>query len=80
MSTIETTVSMLETMPEEAQKKVLLFTQELFTAERPANPFMPKSKEKILSELDESEKQIAEGKCQEASAAIMELKKQHGFV
>ncbi len=80
MSTIEATVSMLETMPEEAQRKVLSYTQELFLSERPASPFTPKSKAQILSELDESERQRRDGKCQDAASAVMELRKQHGFL
>lgn len=80
MSTIEATVSMLETMPEEARRKVLTYTQKVFSSYRPANPFIPKSKAQILSELDESERQISEGKCQDATAAVMELKRQHGFI
>ncbi len=80
MSTLDATVSMLETMPEEAQKKVFTYTQALFSAERPANPFTPKSEAQILADLDRSEQEIAEGKCQEATSAIMELRRAHGFV
>ena len=80
MSTIEATVSMLETMPEEAQRKVFSYTRSLFSAKRPAIPFVPKSKAQILSDLETSEKQIAEGHCQDATTAIMDLKKEHGFI
>jgi hypothetical protein len=80
MSTLEATVSMLETMPEEAQKKVFTYTQTLFSAERPANPFTPKSEVQILADLDKSEQEIAEGKCQEATSAVMELRRAHGFI
>ncbi|MEE0955942.1 MAG: hypothetical protein U0L49_09055 [Eubacterium sp.] len=80
MSTIEATLSMLEAMPEEARQKVFIYTKNLFVAKRPANPFVPKSKEQIFSDLATSEKQIAEGSCQDATAAIMDLKKEHGFI
>lgn len=80
MSTIDATVSMLETMPEEAQKKVFYYTQKLFTSRRPANPFTPLTKAQILEDLDESEKQVAESRCREAVSAIEELRKKHGFV
>ncbi|MDY6325057.1 MAG: hypothetical protein SPL99_08325 [Catonella sp.] len=80
MSTIEAAVSMLETMPEEAQLKVLLYTKNLFSAKRPANPFVPLSKEKIIYDLETSERQIAEGQFQRADDAIMELREEHGFV
>ncbi len=43
------------------------------------NPFIPLTKARILEELDESEKQVAEGRCQEAFSAIEELRKKHGF-
>ena len=51
MGTIEATVSMLETMPEEARLLVFNYTQELFSAQRPANPFTPISTDKLLSDL-----------------------------
>ena len=47
MGTIEATVSMLETMPEEARLLVFNYTQELFSAQRPANPFTPISTDKL---------------------------------
>lgn len=71
---------MLEAMSEDAQKKVYYYTQKLFTSGRPANPFILLTKDQILEELDESEQQIAEGCCQEAVSAIVELRKKHGFV
>jgi soluble cytochrome b562 len=80
MSTIDATVSMLETMPVEAQEKVFSYTQALFSSRRPANPFTPKSEAQILTELDKSEQEIAEGKCQEATTAVTELRRAHGFI
>ena len=41
MSTLDATVSMLETMPEEARLLVYKYTQDLFTSKKPANPFTP---------------------------------------
>jgi len=43
------------------------------------NPFIPLTKAQILEELDESEKQVAEGRSREAVFAIEELRKKHGF-
>ena len=62
MSTLDATVSMLENMPEEARIMVFKYTRDLFTSNKPANPFLPKSTENILSDLSESRKEISEGK------------------
>jgi hypothetical protein len=80
MSTLEATLSMLEVMPEEAQKKVFDYTQTLFTSNRPANPFTPLSEKQILHDLEISEKQISSGQCREAKTSIEELRKKHGFI
>lgn len=80
MSTIEETVAMMETMPEEAQRKVLLYTRDLFSAKRPSNPYHPLSEKQILSDLAQSRKEAAGGKTEEAHEAINEMRKQHGFI
>ena len=61
MSTLEATVSMLEAMPEEARAKVFVFTQNLFTSNKPANPFVPLTEEKVLSDLNISRQEISNG-------------------
>jgi hypothetical protein len=38
MSTLKSTVSMLEVMPEDARLLVLKYTQSLFNARKPASP------------------------------------------
>ena len=80
MSTIEATVSMLETMPEEARILVFNYTQELFSARRPENPFKPVTTEQVLSDLEQSRKEISKGEGVNMKAALMELGKQHGFI
>lgn len=80
MSTIDATVSMLETMPEEARLMVFKYTQSLFTAPKPANPFMPKTKKDILDDLAESREQTAEGKGVDMKTALQEIGARHGFV
>ena len=80
MSTIDATVSMLETMPEEALLMVFKYTQSLFTAPKPANPFMPKTKKDILDDLAESREQTAEGKGVDMKTALQEIGARHGFV
>lgn len=80
MSTLEATMSMLEAMPEEARRKVFAFTQQLFSASRPANPFKPLNEEDVLADLDEARLQIEAGQGLNMQDALQELGKRHGFV
>ncbi len=80
MSTLDATVSMLEAMPEDARLKVFKFTQQLFTSEKPANPFVSLNSDDILSDLSESRKQFSEGKGIDMEDALNEIGKQHGFL
>ncbi len=80
MSTLDATVAMLETMPEDAKIKVMEFTQRLFTSRKPANPFVPVSQEQILSALAESRQQISDGKGLDMEDALNRMGKQHGFI
>ncbi len=80
MSTLDATISMLEAMPEDARIKVMEFTQQLFTSRKPANPFVPANQEQILSDLDESRRQIADGKGVNMENALNMIGKQHGFI
>ena len=80
MSTLEATVSMLEAMPEDARIKVMEFTRQLFTAEKPANPFVPVSKNQILSDLEKSRKQLDEERGLDMQDALTNLGKRHGFL
>ena len=78
MSTIEATVSMLETMLEEARTMVFKYTQSLFTSPKPANPYAPKTEEDVLSDLEESRKQISEGKGVDMKQALIGMGEQPG--
>ena len=80
MSSMEATLSMQETMPEEARLKVLEFTKKLFTSERPANPYKELTSDQILGELEESRKQIARGEGLDMEDALNRLGRKHGFV
>ena len=80
MSTLDATVSMLESMPEDARIKVMEFTQKLFTSRKPANPFVPVSQEQILSDLAESRQQISAGQGLNMEDALKRMGKQHGFI
>lgn len=80
MSTLDATVSMLEAMPEDARIKVLEFTQQLFTSQKPANPYIPLSQNQVLSDLAESRQQIADGQGLNMEDALNRIGKQHGFI
>lgn len=80
MSTLDATVSMLETMPEDARIKVLEFTRQLFTSRKPANPFVPVGQEQIFSDLAESCQQIAARQRLNMEDALNKMGKQHGFI
>lgn len=80
MSTLDATVSMLESMPEDARIKVMEFTQKLFHSRKPANPFVPVSQEQIFSDLGESRQQISDGKGMDMKDALNRMGKQHGFI
>jgi hypothetical protein len=80
MSTLEKTVSMLENMPEEDREQVFLYAQQLFTRYRPANPYTKKDAEAILSDLEESRKQIELGQGRPMISALTEMGNRHGFV
>ncbi|MBQ9031411.1 MAG: hypothetical protein IJ106_08175 [Parasporobacterium sp.] len=79
-STLEATVSMLESMPEDARIQVYNYTQVLFTSRKPANPFTPVTEEKVLADLQESRKQISNGEGVNMKSALTEMGKQHGFI
>ena len=80
MSTLEATVSMLQAMPEDARRKVFEYTRELFTRPKAANPFVPLTADRILSDLEESRAQIEDGQGVEMDKALEEMGKQHGFI
>lgn len=80
MNSLEKTMSMLESMPEEARERVLLYVQQLFTSYRPANPYEKKTSEAILRDLEESRRQISDGHGQSLMTALSEMGKQHGFI
>lgn len=80
MSTLEATMSMLESMPEEARILVFKYTQALFNAPKPASPFAPVTAEQVMKDLAESRLQIENGEGRNMQSAMTELGKQHGFV
>ncbi len=80
MTSLEATMSMLEAMPEEARRKVYEFTRQLFVSRKPASPFVPLTAERILADLEESRREIADGQGVDMESALAEMGKRHGFV
>ncbi len=80
MSSIEAIDAMLEVMPEESRLKVKDYTQGLLESNETENPFGKVSAEQILSDLDESQKQIERGEARPMEEALNDLEKKYGFV
>ena len=80
MGIIEATVSISETVPKEARFPAYNDTKELFSEQRPANPFTPINTDKLYSDLEESRRQIEAGEGKNMKKALREMGKQHGFI
>lgn len=80
MGTLEATLSMLESMPEEARRMVFEYTQKLFVSRKPASPFVPLTSDQILADLGESRQQSEQGMSQNMKDALCEMGQKHGFV
>lgn len=80
MSTLDATVSMLEVMPEDARIKVYQYARELFSAEKPANPFTQVTVEQVMSDLEISQRQIENGQCSDMQEILTKMGQEYGFV
>lgn len=80
MSTLDATISMLETMPEEARIRVYEYTKGLFLCRRPESPFTSITEEMVLADLEVSTEEFEDGKGKDAKSTILEMRRQHGFV
>lgn len=86
MSTLQNTISMMQTLPESDLIKIQDFTRklskrhELEAADEAVGKFLPpKSREDIYRDLEISRQQAAEGKYQEAEEFLAELKAEYGI-
>lgn len=86
MSTLQNTISMMETLPEADLIKIQDFTKklskrhELESADEAVGRFLPpKSREDIYRDLEISRQQAAEGKYQEAGEFLAELREEYGI-
>lgn len=79
MSTLESTISMLEVLPEADLVKIQDFIKKLFRQRGASCPFQPKSQEEIYRDLEISRQQVVEGKCQEMGQALAEISEKYGL-
>lgn len=86
MSTLQNTISMIETLPETDLIKIQNFTKrlsqrhELEAADDAVGRFLPpKSREDIYRDLEISRQQAAEGNYQEAGEFLAELRAEYGI-
>lgn len=80
MTTIDATVSVMRELPENDRRKVFNYAQTLRSSKNIENPYKPLTVKQVLADLDQSEKEFAEGKDLDAEEAVQALRKQHGFI
>ena len=80
MSTIAATISIMEELPEETRRQILQFATYQLYASKPVNPETTHSDDELLSVLNHSDKQYHDGKAKNMKSAIMEARRQHGFI
>ena len=79
MSTLQNTISMMETLPETDLIKIQNFTKKLSQRRELVRFLPPKSREDIYRDLEISRQQAAEGKCQEMGEALAEIRAKYGL-
>ncbi len=79
MTTIDATVSVMESMPEGIQIMVYNYAQTLLKGKNFENPFVPLTEEMILADLEESRRQIEEGKVSPVENVIRDMEIKYGF-
>lgn len=79
MSTLEATVSMLETLPEEELNAIYEVTKRIFVNRSVNNPFQPKTEDEIIRELDIAREHVEEGMFFEAEEVSEELRRKYGL-
>lgn len=78
MSTLESTIAMLEALPESDLIKIQDDIKRLFE-QRSGSPFPLLSREDILRDLETSEQQFADGDYQEAGEFLAGLRQEYGL-
>ncbi len=78
MSTLQSTISMLEVLPEHDVQTVYIITRNLLE-KREAIPFKPVTKADVLHDLSLSTRQIKEGKYSTVDAMVAEMRAKYGL-
>ena len=79
MSTLAEIVAGAEKLPEESKKRVLIFVKQELNAVKPT-PFSSVNREQIMHDIDLSERQLADGEGLDATQALLNLGKNHGYI
>lgn len=79
MNAFESTVSMMEALPESDLIKIRNFTQKLYMYRNAGSPFEPLKEEEILNDLRISREQTAQGQSKEMGRAIEEIRNKYGL-
>lgn len=79
MSTLESTVSMLELLPEADLLRVQNFAKCLFMSQSSDYPFQPLSKSQIIGELDKASQEYSAGLFSDADSLEAELIEKYGL-
>ena len=76
MSTMETNIALISTLPEADQEKIFLYLSENFFED---NPYKPMSKKEIHAELAEARECYARGDYHDFDEALEEISKEYGL-
>lgn len=76
MSTKESNIALLSTIPEAAQQQIFVYLTQNFCN---GNPFKPKSAEEIYSELAESRACYEQGEYEDFDDALDDISKKYGL-
>lgn len=79
MSTLEATVSMLETLPEDELNTIYEVTKRFFVNSANNNPFQPKTEDEIIAELDIAREHANNGLVSDAKLVSKELRAKYGL-
>lgn len=79
MSTLEYTISLLETMPEEKLKEIQNYIQYIIFRDDAAMPFKPLSKEEIVKQLTESMKKSDMGATTPADVVSQRIRENYAI-
>lgn len=79
MSTLEYTISLLETMPEEKLKEIQNYIQYIIFRDDATMPFKPLSEEEIVKQLTESMKKSDMGATAQADVVSQRMREKYAI-